>query len=114
MGALILQVGKKTDLAHILQKSIMDTKLVIFDLTRSSEDTSVKVVWELAESLKDGYLQTTKYDSMSIRFDPKHVLILSNYPEQRVDANGKTTLSRDRWQVVHLVEANLTDPVWTN
>lgn len=114
MGALILQVGKKTDLAHILQKSIMGSKLVIFDLTRSSEDTSVKVVWELAESLKDGYLQTTKYDSMSIRFDPKHVLILSNYPEQRNDANGKKTLSADRWQVIHLVDANLTDPAWSN
>jgi hypothetical protein len=98
-GAITLQLMKKADMIHLLSKQILDRQCVIFDLTRSSEDGSVKVVYEVAEMVSDGYLCSGKYDSTSLRFKPPHVIIFSNYEPDR------STLSADRWDVHHIATA---------
>ena len=94
--AITLQLMKKADMIHLLSKKILDSRCVIFDLTRSSEDGSVKVVYEVAEMVSDGYLCSGKYDSTSLRFKPPHVIVFSNYEPDR------STLSADRWDVHHI------------
>lgn len=94
-NALILTTGKRADLIHIFREHL-DVDIVIFDLSRTSEDTSDSVVYELAEKLKDGHLLATKYDSCSLWFKPKHVLVMANYQPNNLK------LSLDRLKVHHV------------
>ncbi|MDC1405652.1 hypothetical protein N8343_08345 [Akkermansiaceae bacterium] len=95
-NALILQAMKKTDMIHLISKHIRKTKIVIFDVCRTSEDGAIKVVYEVMESLKNGYLVSGKYDSCAITFEVPHVLIMSNY------APDRRALSADRWKIMDL------------
>lgn len=96
-ASVTLQLMKKADMIHLLSKRIFDTQCVVFDLTRSSEDGSVKVVYEVAEMVADGKLCSGKYDSTSFRFKPPHVIVFSNY------APDLATMSADRWDVHNIV-----------
>lgn len=81
---------------HLISKHIRKTKIVIFDVCRTSEDGAIKVVYEVMESLKNGYLVSGKYDSCAITFEVPHVLIMSNY------APDRRALSADRWKIMDL------------
>jgi len=93
-SAVVLQIAKKADLAHIISKNISD--VYIFDLARSSEEGSVSVVYELMEQLKNGYIISGKYDSKSFSFAQPHVVVFANYPPDR------SKLSADRWDVTNI------------
>jgi hypothetical protein len=103
--AILLQPMKKSDMVHILSKTIHQSDIVIFDLTRSSEEGSVKVVYEVIEMIKNRHICSGKYDSDSFNFSKKHVIVFSNY------APDMSALSADRWKIVHLVGLALSLPI---
>jgi len=102
-GALILETGRKVDLAHIFVTTIPTPKIVIFDLSRTaapSEDSKhspIDVVYSLMESIKNGYIVSTKYDSKGLSFTVPHVVVFANFePDQ-------SKMSLDRWQIHNIV-----------
>lgn len=74
-GALVLSVGKKADLAHILSKHLPLPKTVIFDVQRSKME---HLQYDVLEALKDGRILSTKYDGDLLYFKVPHVLVFSN------------------------------------
>ena len=110
-NALVLQAGKKADLAYIISQHYHKVNTIVFDLTRQTESGSVNVVWEICEALKGGTLISTKYQSTCLRVQPMHILICSNYAPPLRDEHGKATLSHDRWRVCHLTRgAKMSKP----
>jgi len=93
---VVVQMMKKADMIHLLSKSITTTRGVVFDLTRSSEEGAVKVIYEVAEMLADGYICSGKYDSTALRFMPLHIVCFANY------APDLNAMSRDRWDIHHV------------
>ena len=81
-NAVVLQIAKKADLAHIISKNV--SGVYIFDLARSSEEGSVSVVYELMEQLKNGYILSGKYDSKSVTLAQPHVIVFANYAPDRL------------------------------
>jgi hypothetical protein len=99
--AIVIQSMKKSDMVYLISKRIRTSNVVIFDLCRTSEDGAVKVVYEVMEMLKNGYLCSGKYDSTSFSFAVPHVIAFANFEPHR-DA-----LSEDRWSILHLDGINL-------
>ncbi|AXH75478.1 MAG: putative viral replication protein [Cressdnaviricota sp.] len=102
-GALILEAGRKVDLAHIFVTTIPTPKIVIFDLARTAapleevKSSPIDVVYSLMESIKNGYIISTKYDSKGLSFAVPHVVCFANFePDQ-------TKMSSDRWQIHNIV-----------
>lgn len=99
-GALKLEPGKKMDLAYIFAQK--PSKIVIFDLARTtapdpdSQKTPLDVIYSLMESLKNGYLISTKYDSRAVVFEVPHVLVFANFPPDT------SKMSNDRWDIEEL------------
>lgn len=102
VDALIIQSMRKADMVYLITKHIRNTRVVVFDLCRTSEQGAVTVVYEVVEMLKNGYLTSGKYDSCSLTFKPPHVLCFANFEPD------KNALSRDRWRIVHLHGMTLT------
>ena len=94
--ALIVRAMKKADMLHLLSKTISSAKIVVFDLTRSTETGAVEVVYEVIEQLLDQVISSGKYDSQSVWFDVVHILVFANFEPNR------TTMSNDRWNVHHI------------
>lgn len=68
-------------------------KYVCFDLTRSAVD---HINWEVMESIKNGVMYNTKYESkMKIFSSPKVVVMMNSLPD-------KEKLSADRYDIMHL------------
>lgn len=96
--ALVIQSMKKADMLHLISKRLTGLKVVVFDLSRTSEDGSVSVVYEVAELLKNGYVCSGKYDSASLRFAPPHVVVFANF------APDESKLSADRWRIKNILD----------
>jgi hypothetical protein len=94
--ALKVQPMKKADLLHLLTKSLPGKRCVLFDLPRTSEDGSAKVMYEVMEMLLDQYICSGKYDSVALNTQPVHILVFANF------APDRTTMSADRWEVTNL------------
>jgi hypothetical protein len=110
--ALILEPGKKADLAYIFATHLSSTTtamkpIVIFDLSRtvapqeSSDGSGPKsgpldVIYSLIEGMKNGYMISTKYKSQKIFFKVPHIIVFANF---RPD---ETKLSADRWVLKEL------------
>jgi len=101
-GALILEAGRKVDLAHIIVTTIPMPRIVIFDLSRTAapsddgKSSPVDVVYALMESLKNGYIVSTKYESKGLSFPVPHVLVFANFhPDE-------SKMSFDRWMVLKI------------
>lgn len=94
--AVIVRSMKKTDMLHWLCKTIGDSKIVVFDLTRSTEAGAVDVVYEVIEQILDENLSSGKYDSQTVWFEKLHVLVFANFEPNR------STMSGDRWNVHHI------------
>lgn len=70
-----------------------DARVLIVDLTRSHQDTSI---YDALEAIKDGVLTSTKYMGKTIDFDSPHVIVFANFlPETAM-------LSQDRWDIWHI------------
>lgn len=101
-GALILEAGRKVDLAHIIVTTIPMPRIVIFDLARTAapsdegKSSPMDVVYSLMESLKNGYIVSTKYESKGLSFPVPHVLVFANFhPDE-------SKMSFDRWMVIKI------------
>lgn len=88
---------KKADLLHLLTKNLSGARCVVFDLTRTTEDGSVNVVYEVLEQLSNGYICSGKYDSTNLWVQPLHLVVFANF------APDRSTMSADRWDVHQII-----------
>lgn len=95
---LILRPGRSLDLAYILREP---PRVVVFDCPRSSSYSDIP--WEFIESLKDGYIVSTKYAGIVKDFSPATVLVMCN-TELWKDAGDVCALSSDRMHVHEISE----------
>lgn len=100
-NCLVLEAGRKLDLVHILTKQVPFPSIVVFDLARTTaadddNKNRLDAVYSLMESLKNGYVISTKYDATELTFKPPHVVAFANYEPDL------TKMSEDRWVVVPL------------
>ena len=97
-GAMVLDAGKKGDLAYILCSQAVFPKIVVFDLSRTMARENDRYdpmtsIYALAEGLKNGRLTSTKYESRVAYFENPHVIFFANFePDQ-------TKMSADRWKI---------------
>lgn len=114
---LILNPSAKRDMAYVLMSTLDSGKNVagvVIDIARSIvgaglnehlPNTAMASIWNFVESLQDGRLTNTKYESRTIFFRQPHVMIFTNHP---VEIRSDYTLSRDRWNVMNLTAGILT------
>lgn len=89
----ILKPGKAADMAHAYK---ITTKLLIIDVPRSKAE---HLQWSFVESVKDGCLFTSKYESAMLNFPPPHVLIFTN------EEPDMSVLSEDRWKIIRITHS---------
>jgi hypothetical protein len=97
---VIITAMKKADMLHLLTKSLSGARCVVFDLTRTTEEGSVAVVYEVLEQLSNGYICSGKYDSAHVWVQPLHLIVFANF------APDRTKMSEDRWDVHHINSIN--------
>lgn len=90
-NATFLSKGKYSDIINIIHKSDMNkSNLVVIDLPRNNGN---KVSYDAIESIKNGLICNTKFESGSKIFNSPHIIIFAN-AEPDYDM-----LSQDRWIV---------------
>lgn len=116
-GALTLDAVSKRDMAYIFLQRIdsgHSVPIVCIDIARSIvgsglqehlPNTAMTAVYNFVESLHNGSIVNTKYESKIRIFMPPHVFIFTNH---QIDIN-EYTLSRDRWHIMNLRAGILTD-----
>lgn len=85
-SAIIFTHGKLVDLVHAYESQ----PVVVIDLARTQAE-KIDHVYQLIESLKNGVMFSSKYDSCSKIFKPPHVIVFANFEPER------SKLSEDRW-----------------
>jgi hypothetical protein len=100
-NAIFIDEGKKADIMFCLFKGDIENKnLVVFDIPRDNMDDmgNVIVSYKSIESIKNGMIFSSKFESGFKLFNPPHVFVFSNgLPDY-------TKLSMDRWKVIHIDE----------
>lgn len=85
-NAYVITGGKHADIFYAYKFE----KVVIFDWPRDHEE---RFPYGVAESFKNGYFLSTKYEVKRVRFNVPHVIVFSNfYPD-------RSKLSQDRWEI---------------
>lgn len=98
-GALVLQSMKRADMLHLISKHVVEgLKTVIFDMSRTSEEGAVNVVYDVIELLNNGQFSSGKYESTSLRFARPHVIVFANF------APDQSKLSEDRWRIKNILD----------
>lgn len=85
-GAYVITGGKHADIYYAYNFE----SIVIFDWPRDHED---RFPYGVAESFKNGYFLSTKYEVKRLRFRVPHVVVFSNFYPDRIK------LSQDRWEI---------------
>lgn len=91
---LFLSGGSYKDASYQVVKAREDPRIVLVNLPRSAEG---KVSYGTLESVKDGLVQSGKYEGGTRLFAPPHVIVLANWMP---DVNA---LSQDRWDIRELM-----------
>lgn len=81
--------GKHADILYAYEGE----RVVIFDFPRSATDF---ICYTVIESLKNGIITQSKYESRTFRFEIPHVVVFANCLPDR------TKLSDDRWDINHI------------
>jgi len=89
-------LGKKADMAYAYDRQ----RIVVFDVARTNE-SALDNLYSIAESLKNGSIFSSKYESIAKVFDPPHVVVFSNEPPNR------SKMSKDRFVVFEVVNDTL-------
>lgn len=85
----IITGGKHADIYYAYQFE----RTVFFDWPRDAEE---RFPYSTAESFKNGYFLSSKYEVKRVRFEVPHVVIFSNFlPDQ-------SKLSLDRWEIKYI------------
>jgi len=88
--------GKKADIMHTIIEADMDVcNCVIFEVPRENGN---KVSYKSIESIKNGMVYSSKYDSNWKLFNSPHLFVFANEPPQY------EKLSADRWVVKNIDE----------
>lgn len=91
-GCLFCDGGRKTDLVNLVFNADMDSvKCIIWDLPRCSKGN---ISYSTLESIKNGLICNTKYETGVKVFNSPHVFVFANYPPEDEDK-----LSQDRWVI---------------
>lgn len=85
--------GNFKDMSHMIVKCSWKPKNVIINLPRTADG---KVSYGALEAIKDGLIQSGKYEGGYKIYKPPHVIVMANFLPQ-LDA-----LSLDRWDIRHL------------
>jgi len=89
-SSFLMRPGKHADMAYILPDKL---DVLFLDCTRKQLEY---VPYTLLEELKDGYVMSTKYETIVKRYPSLHIVVLMN---QMPDM---TALSQDRYRVTDL------------
>lgn len=95
-GGVVLS-GKVVDMAYQYNSE----RVVCFDITRTQAQSSDHL-YSMAESLKNGILVSSKYESKMKRFSTPHVIFFSN------SLPSFTAWSKDRYQILELTSENFS------
>jgi len=92
--AIFCASGKYSDLCNLIFNNDMDaSNIVIFDIPRNNGN---KISYSALESIKNGLISNTKYETGFKAFNSPHVIVFSNHmPDEN-------ELSADRWHIVEL------------
>lgn len=88
-SAFVWGTGKKSDIAFAYSFQ----PIVAFNFVRSNEDT---VSYDIIEQMKDGRIQSTKYESVVKKRRDIKVICFSNFQPDR------KKLSKDRWVIMEI------------
>jgi len=94
-SCLFFSGGNFRDISHAVIKSSYDPTVIIMNLPRSSEG---KISYGAIESMKDGLIQSGKYEGGTRMYKPPHVIIMANFMPEL------SQLSLDRWQIRHIAD----------
>jgi len=87
--------GKKADLVNLVFNQDMDkTNCVIWDLPRSARGN---ISYSTLESVKNGMVCNTKYETGVKIFNSPHIIVFANFPP-----DSPEQLSEDRWEITNL------------
>lgn len=93
--ALFCDGGKKADLINLVFNADMDEcRCIIWDLPRS---TKGNISYSTLESVKNGMVCNTKYETGVKCFNSPHIFVFANYPP-----DDESQLSKDRWIIEEL------------
>lgn len=93
--------GKKSDIINLVFNNNMDDcKCIIWDIPRS---TKGHISYSTLESIKNGLICNTKYETGVKYFNSPHVFVFANFPP-----DDENQLSLDRWNIVNLASATMT------
>lgn len=93
-NAILCGKGQYSDIMNIMFKANMDkTKLVVFDLPRNNGN---KISYSALESIKNGLIVNTKYETGSKLFNSPHIIVFANMPPEM------EKMSMDRWKIICL------------
>lgn len=94
LNAIMLTYGKASDLINSIYNADMDkTNIIFLDIPRIGGN---KVSYTAIESIKNGIIANTKYETGMKLFNSPHIVIFANEPP------NTTSLSADRWNIVEL------------
>jgi hypothetical protein len=87
--------GKMSDIMNLVfNQDMNETTTVMFNIPRANEG---HVSYSALESIKDGLVCNTKYETGVKVFNSPHLFVFANFPP-----NDETKLSKDRWVITNL------------
>lgn len=94
-NCVFIDEGKKGDLMNCIFNQDMDkdNTIVVFDIPR---DNGNNVSYKSIESIKNGMIFNSKYETGYKLFNPPHLIVFANSPPD------KSRLSSDRWKITQL------------
>lgn len=96
--AVVLEPGKKQDLAHIYATLPKFPRVVFYDCPRSKVE---HMSYDFLEALKNGRMITSKYESRMIFFPVPHVVVFMN------EVPDTTKLSSDRYVIRYIYDERI-------
>lgn len=93
--ALFCDGGQKKDIINLVFNNDMDAcNLIVWDIPRCNLGA---VSYSAIESIKNGLVCNTKYETGTKVFNPPHIIVFANCFPQTPEH-----LSTDRWQIYHI------------
>lgn len=87
--------GRHQDLMNLVfNQNMEDCRAVVFDIPRAHKGN---VSYSALESIKNGMVCNTKYETGVKIFNSPHVIVFANFPPSDTDE-----MSQDRWHIVNL------------
>lgn len=101
-NALFCNGGKYSDIMNLVFNQDMDNcNIVLFDIPRANKGN---ISYSSLESIKNGMVCNTKYETGTKLFNSPHVFIFANFPPENYN-----DLSIDRWNIKQFVNDNFID-----